>query len=548
MSKCRVCKHRLARAARECPVCGEPAAPASDQVAGLTPAAEAGDAAAASTGTAASGAGGPREGPPPRSPKTAGHRPVRWAALASGVAVAIAGVGTYLLLRGDSLDRAAYSVVRMAPDPGARWQRAVADIAPDLKCQSSSSVNSDPCIVADSVVLSDTVVLVVQRGGLAMLAGLSRKDGTVRWRRAAPWGFTYDCLATEGRLWCLSTPSPSYVVLLPDGRDRGRTNQNLVPPGRGGSATAVLAEIIPGTGATARSRNMPAFSSSVKFAGVGDGGLYVVAESSVVRATVLRYSALGQLQWSHPVVLRSDNGPSVGSGLTPPVRVSERDGRSYVSAAQMGDHQAVFDTTSGAPVGAEKGHVAAVVGATVVTQVGSGGLMVHDIPIGGNLLARLSANDHSVGEPVITGYEADVNDLPYPQGPYTIRSPTDPKAASGTMKAGESPVAYCRGVVIGHALRGISGYNARTGERSWTIGFDEGSSLDIRCDGTKVLISDGVRVTAFETATGDDMWSVLLPGSTRLTGGGFGDPATALVAGPGELDFGSSMPTVALVQ
>lgn len=551
MSKCRVCNYRLARTAEECPVCGEPVAGTSGRTGCLAATAQAGevlDSAVSSTDTAALEV----QSSPVRTHRAAGHGRVRWIAFASGVALAIAGVGSYFLLRRDSSVIGAYSLARMVSDPGARWQRAVGDIAPDLGCQGPLSTNplqpTDSCVVADSVVLTDTVVVVVQRGGQAMLAGLRRDDGRVRWRRAAPAGSTYDCLAVHGRLWCLSTPSPPYVVLLTQGSDRGQTDQNLLPRGRGGAANAVLAEILPRTGATTRSQTVLGSFSSVTFGGVGDRCLYVVAESSVASATVLRYSTLGQLQWSRQLSLQGENGPSVGSDPTPPVQVSERDGRSYVSAAQVGSQQAVFDSSTGAHVSTAQGHVAAVVGATVVTQEGSGALMVDDTPIGGNLVAQLLANDHSGDEPIITGYEADPNDLPYPQGPYTIRSPSGPKTASSTMKVGESPVAFCRGVVIGHALRGISGYDARSGRRLWAIGFDEGSSLEIRCDGSKVLISDGVRVTAFETATGDDSWSVLLPGSTRLTGGGFGDPATALVAGPGELDFGASSPTVALVQ
>lgn len=527
MPRCSVCHHRVTRGEQACPICGEPVARVSR--------------------------GGPKPAVGARvisRPRLSRRRP---RLIAGGVLLVGLSVTGVFVIHGRSGSTgppdAAYSVARLASDPGARWQRPLGEVAPGLRCGSASATNdpgNDVCTVVDSAVTTAAAVVVVRKGARSELVGLARENGTVRWRRTAPAGSSYRCLTVEGRLWCLTTPAPGSAFFAV--ARRGESQAGAMPQVAGGYRGSTLTEVRPETGATVRSTKVPGSQRSAQFGGIGRRGLYVIAGSTATGTTVLRYSDRGALQWSRSVTVTADIVRIPDFGGVPPVRVIEQAGKSYVSAAQIGDRQTVFTTKSGAPVAAGVGHVASLVGAQIVTQVGSGALLVDGTPLRDNRLADLAADDRSDGEPLLTAHFTDSGAQFPALSPAAIRTPTAPDPALAMMKVEDSPTAFCGGVVIGHALRAVSGYDGRTGRRLWGVGLDEGSSLQILCDRSKVVVADGTRVTAYAVRDGAQKWSVPLPKGSRLSVDGFGDSASALLAVPSELDLGASPASITLVQ
>lgn len=536
---CPVCGQRLPGGARVCNVCGEPICETDS--AHSVPQALAPTAGLAQDIDAPAPARGGRDG----STSALAWLPVqlRLLLLVSLVIVGLALAATYAALRSPPQrwpDGAAFGVARMSAYPALRWQAALTQIAPDLRCPRAASQDNpslDACSVTASATVQDVVVVAVQRSQQAELVGLRRADGAVKWRKQAPAGSTYDCLVTDGRLWCLTVPL-IYQVIQKDPPVAGVAHDFTISRQRSAAYRgAALTRLEPSTGQVLHTSAAPGSTQSVAFAGVGIGGFYVLGHGSSAAGTVVRFSDRGEAQWSHPVTLvQPPSSVSVLRGSLATPEVYELGGRVLVSLSEVAGRQVVFRLTDGAPVRSDPGHIVSVLGGTVVTQVGSGALRIGQYEVQENAVAVLAADDRSAEEPVLTTRFTDSGlDRSIGAGVagFVARSPSDPIGDRHLMQAQDQPVAYCAGVVLTLANGGVlAGYDPASSARRWVGSVLDDTDLQVRCVGSQVVFATGYSATAFSVHNGAQTWSLTYPLGSILTGRGYGDPGDGLVAGP----------------
>lgn len=538
---CPVCGQRLPRGARVCDVCGQPipSADAAEFTPGdLAPTAGLQQEVVAVDGsdrTTSQVVGGTSE----RVPSRRGRALI----VAGAVLVALGFSAGFVAFRApgpQTRDGTAYGLARLSADPGLRWQQPLAQVAPDLGCPTAPAQDipsADACSITASAIVHDVVVVAVQRAQQAELVGLARADGAVRWHKRAPAGSTYDCMVTGGRLWCLTTPLIYQVIKRVPPRG-GVPVFSTIPERSAAYHSAALARLEPMTGAVLHSASVPGSGQGVGFAGTGTGGFYVLGRESQNAGTVVRFSARGAAQWSHPIDLidREPNFSSLTGKVTTP-QVYELNGQALVSLAEVAGRQAVFTIAGGLPVRSAPGHVVTVLAGTVVGQVGNSVLMIGGHVVPENAVAVLSADDRSPGEPVlVTRFSAPHDDSPYDAtlAAFETRTASDPLRATHLLQVGDEPVAYCSGVIITLAAGALAGYDAASGERRWVAGDLDGAELQVRCSGSQVVVANEYQAVAFSLEDGAQAWSITYPLGSLVTNGGYGDPADGLVAGPSD--------------
>lgn len=536
---CSVCGQRLARTARTCHVCGEPvdaALGAASTSRVLAPSA------ARHENIPTVHDPDPRAGPPPTD--TVLPRRVRLLVLVGLVIVGLALGTTYAALRSSPQDRpddASYGLVRTSREPALRWQRQLAQVAPNLRCPPrvpTDDPRHDSCVVTASATTRDVVVVSVQHSEQSEVIGLSRADGTVGWHRRARAGSTYDCVVLRQRLWCLTVPL-IYQVVHPDTENGSSDGSFDVYPMRSAAyRSSTLIRLDPATGAVLSTSPVPGSTSGAAFAGVGFGGFYVVGRGPGAAGTVARFSLSGDLQWRHLMtVIRPHWGYSVANSHAAAPQVYELGGRAVVSLSEVTGRLAVFMAQGGVPVRSAPGHVVTVLGTTVVTQVGSGVLSVGNRQVPENAVAVLAADDRSGAEPVlVTQYsppdaDADPTSDAAPVV-FLARSPADPIRTSHPLPEGDEPVAYCGGVMVTAMTNVFTGYDSPSGTRLWVAVTNGGFSPQVRCTGDDVVIANEYSATAFSLKSGARIWTVTYPFGSTVTASGFGDPQDGLVVGP----------------
>lgn len=539
---CPVCGRRRRRSARRCDICGEPVAAGTTVSALLASTAGRGYLVAGDDAdTTPDAAESVRDRPDGNTARKL-SRGSRWMVAAGLVVLSLSLSTTYVALRStlpQVPDGVAYGRVRLSSDPGLRWHRDVAQIAPDLGCPAAvtqDNPSADACSVTASTTVDDLVVVAVQRAQRAELIALATRDGAVKWRRRAPAGSTYDCMVTGGRLWCLSVPLfyPVIERTIPNGATDGSFDVFLRRSAAYRSADLVRLE--PSTGAVVAGSPVSGSGAGAAFAGVGRGGFYVLGRGQEPAGTVVRYSGRGDMQWKHRVtlVLRQSSSSTLTRKVAAP-QVHELQGRALVSLAQVAGRQAVFTVLGGVPVASAFGHVVTVLDRTVVSQVGSGTLMVDGHAIPQNALAVLSADDRSGGEPLLvtrfSAFESDDSGAAESAG-FTLRSPSQPAVGGHRLPAQDQPVAYCAGVVLTLADGAVAAYDSASGVRRWTAGMLDGADVQVRCNGSQVVFANSYQATAFSLDSGTQTWTVAYPLGSIVTGGGYGDPPQGLLAGP----------------
>lgn len=538
---CPVCGQRLPRGARVCDVCGQPvtctgAAESTPgelaPTAGLQQDVGAVDGSVRATAQVVSGTGA-------RVPSRRGRALI----VAGAVLVALGVSAAYVAFRvpgPQTRDGTAYGLTRLSADPGLRWQQPLTQVAPDLGCPSAPAQDmpsANACSITASSIVHDVVVVAVQRAQQAELVGLARVDGAVKWHKRAPAGSTYDCMVTGGRLWCLTTPL-IYQVLKRVPPSGGVPVFSTIPERSAAYRSAVLSRLEPGTGAVLHSAAVPGSGQGVGFAGTGSGGFYVLGRMSQNAGMVVRFSARGAEQWSHPIDLinRKSNVSNVTGNVTTP-QVHELNSQALVSLAEVAGRQAVFTIAGGVPVRSAAGHVVTVLAGTVVGQVGNSVLRIAGRSVPENAVAVLSADDRSAGEPVlVTRFSAPQRDSPYDSilAAFETRAVSDPLRATHLLQVGDEPVAYCSGVIVTLAAGALAGYDAASGERRWVAGDLDGAELQVRCSGSQVVVANEYQAVAFSLQDGAQAWSITYPLGSLVTNGGYGDPADGLVAGPSD--------------
>lgn len=526
MSRCRVCRGRVARDVQACKECGEPVSAIDNCGSGQPTSAPAAVPAAAQQGRR--------------------RRRRLWV---GGVVLAliVATTTAYLTNRGDMRkpEDAAYGVVQLSSDPGPRWQVELAAVSPVLGCPSrprSLDLRVDLCAVTSSAASGDIVVASVQREQRAELVGLSTVDGAVRWHRSAPAGSTYDCHFVKKRLWCTTTALGYSVVVSDPGYPQ---LPDVIMQRSARFAASSLTEFEPRTGAVLHTVTIPRSGGGAQLAGIGADSLYIVvgtADPENTRFRILRYSAGGGAKaWEREVVGVDGalNPPGFNRHRIPLPQVFEVAGKAYVTSAEVSGSQAVFDIKSGKRSGGGAGHVVTVASDTVITQRGTGGLDVGGTGIADQVVAGLVADDRSAGEPILTSRAQQSTDGPVDGSmtapSYSIRSATDPGESRGSTKPEEIPLAYCDGVVVATSRRGTSGYDPRTGLRIWGIPLSGNPGLQAWCGGSKLIAADGLKYTAYDVHNGRRSWSVTGPEGVNVIGlglGVLGNPGTGLLFGP----------------